>query len=582
MSLLLLSNRKPPLDSRGLGMSEYSASSWTDYRELAETAVYDQETPRSRPGAGVEFVSGQRPSLADETITLLRSRLRALCWVMVISLGLFLLRTVLLQDAPLVSVRLAVLAVAIGMIAYLRHPHSHSLSRLRVVELVGLAVLAIQSILLQVAGMLDGARAANGQQVLSATFASFTVWGIIVMSYGFFIPNSSKRAAAIIVPAVLTPLLTTIVLWQYRPQVAALLDWKSVVTAALMTGIAGLAAVYGTYTVAALRRESFAARRFGQYQLRRRLGGGGMGEVYLAEHALLKRPCAIKLIRTEHEADAVAVARFESEVHATANLSHWNTIDIFDYGRTRDGAFYYVMEYLPGLSLQELVLQFGPLPPQRLVYLLRQTCQGLAEAHATGLVHRDIKPGNIFVAHRGGQYDVAKLLDFGLVAQFREGTQFEDPHAAPGSVSGTPLYMSPEQTRFAAAIDGRSDIYSLGATAYFALTSMPPFTASELHKILSAHQTAELVSPREVAPGLPDDLCSIVTRNLAKDPTDRYATVVELEQALAQCACAGQWGPEEAACWWAQHADAEQCASSRPEPISLHLQSDGGTTVALE
>ena len=140
-----------------------------------------------------------------------------------------------------------------------------------------------------------------------------------------------------------------------------------------------------------------------------------MGEVYLAEHQLLKRPCALKLIKPEAGTDPIALARFEREVQSAARLSHPNTIEIFDYGHTDDGTFYYVMEYLQGLSLADLVRQYGPLPPGRVIYLFRQVCAGLAEAHALGLVHRDLKPANVFVAVRGGESDVAKVLDFGLV-----------------------------------------------------------------------------------------------------------------------------------------------------------------------
>ena len=182
----------------------------------------------------------------------------------------------------------------------------------------------------------------------------------------------------------------------------------------LMLGLAVVTSVYGTHMVGSLRREAFEARRLGQYRLLRLIGSGGMGDVYLAEHQLMKRPCAIKVIRPSKADDPQALARFEREVHATAQLSHWNSVEIFDYGRAEDGTFYYVMEYLPGLSLAQLVERYGPLPPARVVYLLAQVCDALAEAHAAGLIHRDIKPGNIFAAVRGGQYDVAKLLDFGL------------------------------------------------------------------------------------------------------------------------------------------------------------------------
>ena len=156
------------------------------------------------------------------------------------------------------------------------------------------------------------------------------------------------------------------------------------------------AAVYGTHMIGSLRREAYEARQLGQYRLRNRIGAGGMGEVYLAEHQLLKRPCAIKLIRANKATDPRALARFEREVRATATLTHWNIVEIFDYGSTDNGTFYYVMEYLPGLSVLDLVDRYGPLSPERTVHLLEQTCDALREAHSIGLIHRDVKPGNIF------------------------------------------------------------------------------------------------------------------------------------------------------------------------------------------
>ena len=171
---------------------------------------------------------------------------------------------------------------------------------------------------------------------------------------------------------------------------------------AMILLILAVGATFGTRTISRLRRQVAEARQLGQYRLRRRIGCGGMGEVYLAEHQLLKRPCALKLIRSEAVADPNALERFEREVQITATLSHPNTVEIFDYGRTEDGTYYYVMEYLPGLSLAELVERHGPLPPARAVYLLRQVCLALREAHAAGLIHRDIKPSNIFAARAGG------------------------------------------------------------------------------------------------------------------------------------------------------------------------------------
>jgi serine/threonine-protein kinase len=200
-----------------------------------------------------------------------------------------------------------------------------------------------------------------------------------------------------------------------------------------------------------------------------------MGEVYLAEHRLLKRPCAVKLNHPERAGDAAALHRFEREVRATAQLTHPNTVEIYDYGHAEDGTFYYVMEYLPGLDLDDLVTRYGPVPPARAVHFLRQLCGTSQKAHAAGLVHRDIKPGNVLVCRHGGRHDVAKLLDFGLVQA--AGARGDDPSrlTATGAVVGTPAYMAPEQARGAEAADVRSDLYSLGALGYFLSAGRPPF-----------------------------------------------------------------------------------------------------------
>ena len=199
---------------------------------------------------------------------------------------------------------------------------------------------------------------------------------------------------------------------------------------------------FGARAISRLRREVAEARQLGQYRLRRQLGAGGMGEVYLAEHQLLKRPCALKLIRPGADADPKALARFEREVRLTAALSHPNTVEIYDYGRTEDGTFYYVMEYLPGLSLAELVERHGPLPPGRAVYLLRQVCGALREAHAAGLIHRDIKPSNIFAARRGGWTTWPSCSTSAWSCRSRPATARPERR---GPILGTPLFMSPEQ-----------------------------------------------------------------------------------------------------------------------------------------
>jgi serine/threonine-protein kinase len=309
-----------------------------------------------------------------------------------------------------------------------------------------------------------------------------------------------------------------------------------------------VSSLYGTHIINALRVEAFKARQMGQYHLKERIGAGGMGEVYLAEHSLLKRPCAIKLIHPGSQADPTALARFEREVRTTAKLTHWNTVDVFDYGRTDDGTFYYVMEFLPGMSLYDLVRRFGPLPASRVIHLVRQTCHALREAHGQGLIHRDIKPANIFVARLGGVCDVAKLLDFGLVKHSEDEPNSE--LSQEGTFSGSPLYMSPEQFTAVRDVGPRSDIYSLGATAYFALCGKVPFDGKNAVQVMIAHARDPVPPPSQILVSIPADLEQVVLRCLAKRPDERFSNVDELEQALNACADAEGWGDAAAADWW--------------------------------
>jgi eukaryotic-like serine/threonine-protein kinase len=300
------------------------------------------------------------------------------------------------------------------------------------------------------------------------------------------------------------------------------------------------------------------ASQLGQYRIVKPLGAGAMGEVYLAEHRMLKRPCAIKVIHPDQAGDPRVLARFEREVRMTAQLSHWNTVEIFDYGCTDQGTFFYVMEYLPGLSLAELLDRHGPLPAERVIHLLRQTCQALREAHELGMIHRDIKPGNIFAAQRGGLYDVVKLLDFGLVKPLGENPSAR--LSQEGGISGTPLFMSPEQVRGHGDVDARSDIYSLGAVAYALVTGRPPFDGSNPMDVMIAHVRNLVVRPSQYQPDVPSDLECVILRCLAKNPEDRFQDVDSLEQALAECAAAGQWTQRHASLWW--HANDQTPATS--------------------
>ncbi len=385
------------------------------------------------------------------------------------------------------------------------------------------------------------------------------VWIALIFIYALFIPNTLRRASVVIGLMAAAPILLLIGMLPTHPEIAQLVlshgdAQDSLMSFVLLMVLTAVASVFGVDTICALQREAFEAKQFGQYRLKRKIGSGGMGEVYLAEHQMMKRPCVLKIIRPDRAGDDKVLARFQREVRATARLSHWNTVEIFDYGRTLDGVFYYVMEYLPGMSLSDLVKEYGPLPPERVVHLLRQVCDALREAHGMGLIHRDIKPGNIFAAHRGGVHDVAKLLDFGLVKPLMEEEQSMQL-TAEGTITGSPLFMSPEQATGESHADVRSDIYSLGTVTYYLLTGRPVFEETGPIKLILAHAQREVVPPSHHHDGIPEDLERIVLRCLAKSPLDRYQTVDELARDLAACECSGDWGPEEAARWWRERSD---------------------------
>jgi serine/threonine-protein kinase len=373
-------------------------------------------------------------------------------------------------------------------------------------------------------------------------------WDFMIIAYGIFIPNTWRRCAAVVGVMALAPIVISVTTSIAADASGGQSPLVYLLTLATYTGGAAALATYGAHRIEVLRQEALAARRFGQYQLKERLGAGGMGEVYLAEHVLLKRPCAIKLIRPERAADRNSLLRFEREVQVTATLTHPNTVEILDYGHADDGTFYYVMEHLPGLTLEELISRYGPLPPERVVHLLRQVCGALEEAHAIGLIHRDIKPGNILVCERGGHRDVAKLLDFGL-AQVHGLDKADHKLTQEGAIAGTPAYMSPEQAAGKSDLDIRSDIYSLGAVAYFLLTGKPPFVRQTAMQILAAH-IYESPARIDTKAGVPADLEAVVRRCLEKDRAQRFLDAESLEQALARCSCADRWTREQASAWW--------------------------------
>lgn len=340
-------------------------------------------------------------------------------------------------------------------------------------------------------------------------------------------------------------------------------------------GLLSLLAAYSlsaTLTIGGLRKQVDQALQLGQYRLGTKLGEGGMGAVYEASHEMLARPAAIKLIRTENsEANNRWQSRFEREAQATAGLQSPHTVSVYDFGKTQDGTFYYVMERLNGVDLATLVEKEGPLAPSRVVHLLRQVCHSLAEAHASGLIHRDIKPANIFVCSQALEQDFVKVLDFGLVKASQCEPSLEITQA--GTLLGTPAYMAPEMIQDQAA-DARSDLYSLGCVAYFMLTGKTVFDGS-LSAIIAGHVKKE--PPKMVAADgseIPGELEQVILRCLAKSPDDRPAGAIDLEKQLASFPST-VWQASSAAPTQAGSRSEETSESSLAQTTSLDTNQRG-------
>lgn len=526
--------------------------------------------------ANVGFVVGDRPKFADETAELLRRRLKAFALAMLVILTAALLGSSVQGVTDFWMVRVGVLFVLGSCFAVLSSQRVASLSLLRWIETIVFGVVVGQVSLMFTSRIIGFASQGDVTSVIAVKYVYWSAWCVVILIYGIFVPNTWKRGAAAMIPIACLPFVIPAILSWWSPDLSRILAEEKLVAPIPIPFFAALVGVYGTHIINSARREAFKSRQFGQYRLLEKLGSGGMGEVYKAEHVLLKRPCAMKLIKPENEADKTATLKFEKEVKATAKLTHWNTIEIYDYGHTEDGTFYYVMELLPGLSLDELVARHGPLPPGRVVHLLRQVCGALNEAHSVGLIHRDIKPANIFVAQRGGVFDVAKLLDFGLVKE-RTAVSADASDSGYGTFSGTPQYMSPEQASAYEDVDGRADLYALGAVAYFLLTGKPPFSGENVVGLIAAHAMQQVAPPSSIIDGIPEDLEQVVMRCLAKKPSDRFEDANSLAKALAACKCATQWTDQDAATWWREHGKRKQrrhLRQQQPIDVTVDLHPD--------
>jgi serine/threonine-protein kinase len=378
------------------------------------------------------------------------------------------------------------------------------------------------------------------------------VTDVLVMR-AFLVPSSARRTAWIGSVPLLGIIISTYFLYKdKRPHPDAPDVFAYMVLASIFClGVLVLVTLVSR-TIFGLRERVREAFQLGQYTLLEKLGEGGMGVVYKARHATLRRPTAIKLLPAERAGEH-NLARFEREVQLTSQLTHPNTIAIYDYGRSADGVLYYAMEYLDGLDLETLVALDGPQPAARVVHILTQVCSALAEAHTVGLIHRDIKPGNVLLCQRGGEPDVAKVLDFGLVKEL--GGQGDAAASTVDQIIGTPLYMSPEAILTPTKLDARSDLYAVGAVGYFLLTGEPPFSGASVVEVCSHHLHSVPPPPSErVGRTLSPELDAVILRCLQKEPAQRPESARALVHQLRACAIT-RWDLEVAAEWWRERAE---------------------------
>jgi hypothetical protein len=415
-----------------------------------------------------------------------------------------------------------------------------------------------------------------GYQILTAALVSFLTnmepqfgigrisWAcLIILIQPAVVPTAPiKTLIASLVIATMDPVVVWIAHLRGAavPEDAYLLAW-----AFLPNYISVALAMLPAAMIMGLSRQVNEARELGSYLLGELIGRGGMGEVYHARHRMLQRPAAIKLIRPESLGAADMntaqgmIQRFRREAQAAASLRSPHTIVLYDFGVTDDGTFYYVMELLDGFDLETLVKRFGPVSPARAIHLLNHACQSLAEAHARGLIHRDVKPSNIFACRLGLRVDYAKVLDFGLVkvasdAEAGAGTVLM---TNPDVTTGTPAFMSPEMA-LGDAVDHRADIYALGCVGYWLLTGRLVFEADTPVKMMLQHIQSAPKRPSELSElEIPSELEQALLRCLAKKPEDRPQSAEEFQALLAAVPLQDRWTKERAAAWWAVHRPAD-------------------------
>ncbi|HKF42145.1 MAG TPA: serine/threonine-protein kinase [Thermoanaerobaculia bacterium] len=405
----------------------------------------------------------------------------------------------------------------------------------------------------------------------SRGWSPLVVWLIV---FPLLVPNTRRR---VLIATLATAAMDVVGMMIHVVAGAPLPTLAKFGRSFLPVAVSSVLAIVLSRIIHALNQEVKRARELGSYQLVRAIGRGGMGEVWQAQHRLLARPAAIKLIRPDASGgiSSDTLARFEREAQATAALCSPHTVQVYDFGITEEGAFYYVMELLSGMDADTLVRRHGPMPPERVVHVLAQVCGSLEEAHERDLVHRDIKPANIFVCRYGLELDFVKVLDFGLVKSL--GVAAEAGATAVGVVAGTPEYMAPEVARGERTFDRRADLYSLGCVAYRLLSGKPVFDSQSPIDYLIDHVRSVPIRPSgRTGLAIPAALEDLVMECLEKDPARRPQTAGELARRLRALELP-PWTHERAREWWAAAAAASPDPSEEP---TRSLRNSTGRTVA--
>jgi serine/threonine-protein kinase len=393
----------------------------------------------------------------------------------------------------------------------------------------------------------------------------------LILFFPLIVPGPPRRMRA---AAVLSAAMSPLAVWVLSRTGHVVARGGDYVECTMPAVLAVGAAYAGARVVYGLGRKVAAARELGSYRLERQLGGGGMGEVWLARHRMLARPAAVKIIRRQLAGveragmSAEARERFEREAQAIAGLRSPHTVTLFDFGVADDGSFYYAMELLDGFDADALVRRFGPVPPERAIHVLRQACHSLSEAASSGLIHRDVKPANLFLCRYGEDVDFVKVLDFGLVKAAHDPVESAPALTRENVVHGTPAFIAPEQA-LGVPIDHRVDLYALGCVAYWLLTGRPVFDGETAMALLHQHIGAAPSPPSAKSPHpIPEALDGLILECLAKKPADRPDSPRELARRLDAIEGAHAWTQDRARAWWQAHAPAPSVAREIGHPAS--------------